>query len=143
MQTIQVLLNLHACMVYQTNAFEIWFMYKVHHVLFWLLLCWNYSVNMLYKMFWSLKIKKAWHLSCMSRIYIANIHACWNSHISASYSALHMQFILSKEFHCTDVLSTTLFIFILQQVHSETTSMTSARILKEVCSSAFMSYMHT
>lgn len=89
-QTIAALSNLHTCMVYQISAFELWFICKTHGVTFWLLLYWNYSVNMLYKMFWSLKIKKACHLLRMPRICIANIHACWNSHIPASYSTLHI-----------------------------------------------------
>lgn len=109
-QTIVALSNLHACMVYQISSFEIWFIYKDHDVLFWWLLCWNDNVNMLHKMLWSLKIKKPWHLLC-----IANIYTCWNRYISMSHRTLYMQFILSKEFHCMDVLNSTLFIFILQQ----------------------------
>lgn len=102
-QTIAALSNLCARMVYQIGSSEIWFMYKAHDVLFWWLLHWNNNVNMLYKMFWSLKIKKPWHLLC-----VANTHACWNRHISLSYGTLYMQFFLSKEFHFMDVLSTTL-----------------------------------
>lgn len=55
---------------------------------------------------------------------------------------LYMQFILSKEFHCMDVLSTLYLYSSCSKVHSETTFLNSVPILKELCSGAFMSYIY-